>query len=104
MDWIKLLEEIKNKRGWSIRQLAGDLGVSQAYLNDVMRGVRKPSPLQKAKILDRYGYNFTTELIIELLPDDAAQIVKKAIDDQIKKIAEKADKRMDKLENGDKET
>lgn len=79
MDWIKTLEEIRTKRGWSIRQLAGDLGVSQAYLNDIMRGIRKPSALQKARILDRYGYHFTNEIIIEILPDDAAEVVKEAL-------------------------
>jgi transcriptional regulator with XRE-family HTH domain len=79
MDWIEKIKEVANNRGWTIKQLAGDLGVSQQFLNDVVNGKKPIPPMLKIKILDRLSYEITNELIIDILPEGAADALRELI-------------------------
>lgn len=102
---INWTEEIKNmcaKRGWSIRKLAGDVGVSQTYMQDVANGKVPPSPLLKIKLAGRFGWDKTTELLCEILPADAAEAWKQWDDNTTKALGDAAEKKVDAREAAQK--
>lgn len=99
MDWGEKIKEIAEKRGMSVRQLAAEMNVNYSYLNDVVRGKSPPSNIVKAKIIDRLAFEVTIESIMQLLPDEVAESVKKAKTRSEEKRIEKANKKI--IKNGD---
>jgi len=91
MNWIEKVREIAVKRKWTIKQLAGDLGVSQQFLNDVVNGKKPVPPMLKIKILDRLSYEITNELIIDILPEAAAEALRGVIEKQRKWLGNKGE-------------
>ncbi|NTV93911.1 MAG: helix-turn-helix transcriptional regulator [Thiobacillus sp.] len=103
MDWSNAIKELAEKRGWSIRQLAGDLGVSQQYLNDVAKGAKPASPMLRFKLLGRMGYDISFEYFMLLLPDDVATAVREWDAQGKKTLAKKADKKTTNRKDVDQE-
>ena len=71
------LRELRNKKGWSVRGLAREMGVSKSSVSDVEVGRRKPSAnylikaaitlgIAERELLEWYGY-------LEPLPPDLDQ-------------------------------
>jgi len=93
INWQQEITDLCEIRGWSLRALAGDIGVSVNYLSEVINGKRPPSLALKIKLAGRIGWNKTSDLLVELLPDDAAtawsEWDKKTTDDLGKKSEEK---------------
>jgi|UPI00082D75DE transcriptional regulator with XRE-family HTH domain len=81
-----------------MRQLAGDLGVSATYLHDVLHGKRPASLALRIKLAGRLGWNKTSDLLAELLPDDAAKAWKEWDDKTTKQLGEAAEKKLNKKE------
>ncbi|CAJ0733953.1 helix-turn-helix domain-containing protein [Ralstonia mannitolilytica] len=98
MDWQQAIKDLAEKRGWSMRQLAGDLGVSATYLHDVLHGKRPASLALRIKLAGRLGWNKTSDLLAELLPDDAAKAWKEWDDKTTKQLGEAAEKKLSKKE------
>lgn len=73
VNWKEEIEALCEKRGWTLKALAGDLGISQAYLSEVLHGRRPLSLPLKIKLAGRIGWNKTSDLLVDLLPDDAAE-------------------------------
>ncbi len=79
MDWQKIIRELAQKRGMSLRQLAIEMEIGNVYLSEVARGAKPASPMLKLKLLTATGQPLGRDELISLLPDDvAAQI--RAID------------------------
>lgn len=98
MDWQQVIRDLAEKRGWSMRQLAGDLGISPGYLNDVLNGRSPASLVLRIKLAGRMGWNKTSDLLAELLPDDAAKAWKEWDDKTTKQLGEAAEKKLSKKE------
>ena len=71
------LRELRNKKGWSVRGLAREMGVSKSTVSDVELGRRKPTAnyliksaktlgIAERELLEWYGY-------LEPLPPDLDQ-------------------------------
>lgn len=101
MDWPEKINELAAERRCSIRQLAADLGVSQQFLSEVVRGVKPASPMLKIKVLDRFGYDLTRDILIDIFPNDIAEQIRKVdIERGIKRAEHKAMKNDGKEEGG----
>ncbi|TBW60237.1 XRE family transcriptional regulator [Burkholderia thailandensis] len=98
IDWTKAIETICTKRGWSLRRLAGDMGVSANYLSEVTTGKRPPSLALKIKIAGRLEWNKTSDLLVELLPDDAAKAWAEWDERTTESLGKKADLKADNIE------
>jgi transcriptional regulator with XRE-family HTH domain len=101
INWQKEIADLCEKRNWSLRTLATDIGVSVNYLSEVMNEKRPPSLPLKIKLAGRIGWNKSSELLIELLPDDAANAWsewdKKTTDELGKKLEHKAETKERKI-------
>lgn len=95
VDWKAEIEALCEKRGWTLKALAGDLGISQAYLSEVLHGRRPLSMPLKIKLAGRIGWNKTSDLLVELLPDDAAEAWKEWDERGTKALGEKAEQKAD---------
>lgn len=85
-----------------MRAFAKELGVSSSYLHDVIKKERPPSPLLKAKILDREVFEWGVDELIEILPEEVSKFImekKRTMQTIRRREAEKKIK-----ENGDQET
>lgn len=74
--WNRQLDNLKRSSQLSTEvELSLLIGLSPAMLAHVRTG-RRPLPFPaKAKLLDRLGYILTRDLMLRLLPDDAARTV-----------------------------
>lgn len=74
--WNRQLDSLKESSSLSSEvELSLVIGLSPAMLAHVRSG-RRPLPFPaKAKLLDRLGYILTRDLMLRLLPDDAARTV-----------------------------
>jgi transcriptional regulator with XRE-family HTH domain len=97
-DWPEKLIALCTSRGWTQKQLAGELGVTPAYLNEVIKGKKEASPWLKLRYYGIAGWDKTMEQVISLLPDDVAQVVRESEKKAIAKIGQKAEARAEKLE------
>lgn len=73
IDWKDEIAKLCEQRGWSLRALARDLDTPVSYLSAVMNDKRPASLVLKIKLCSRLGYDKSSELLVELLPDDAAE-------------------------------
>lgn len=103
IDWSKEIERLCAEREWTLKALAGDLGISQAYLSEVIHGRRPPSALLKIKLAGRLGWNKTSDFFEELLPEDAANAWREWDDRTTKELGEKSEKKLEKRERKKKE-
>lgn len=92
-DWPAKLKELAVSRHTSIRGLAEQLGVSQQYLNDVVKGSKPPSPWLKFRFYGLTTWSGTIEEITSLLPDDLAKAIREKDQAGLKTLAESAEKK-----------
>lgn len=100
--WVERIDQLKERVGHSSdMQLAADLLISRQFLSDIRSG-KSPIPVGlKFKIADRLGYEMTRDALLELLPDQVANAIRKKdhqrsqrrkpIDDSIKDKGSDAD-------------
>lgn len=74
-DWPTKLLNLCKQRGWTQKMLAGELGVTPAFLNEVIKGKKQLSPWLKFRYYGMAGWDGTIEQITSLLPDDVATAV-----------------------------
>lgn len=77
-DWPGKLSDLCRNRAWTQKQLARELGVTPAYINEIIKGKKEASPRLKLCFYGIAGWDKTMEQIISLLPDDVAQAVREA--------------------------
>lgn len=75
IDWAALIRECASYNNVKIPGLAKLLGVTRSYVYDVVDGRRPASPLLKAKLIELMNMELTPQLIQEIMPDDAAEVM-----------------------------
>ena len=96
MDWTSAFRQLADDRHTSMRELAVQLGISQQFLSDVVRGAKPPSPWLKFRYYGLAGWKGSIEQITSLLPDDLAEAVRAADQKGLEKLAEAARKKAEK--------
>lgn len=71
--WPHEITTICAARSWSLRALAREVGVSANYLSEIANEKRPASLAVKIKLASLIGWEKSHELLVKLLPDDAAQ-------------------------------
>jgi transcriptional regulator with XRE-family HTH domain len=54
-DFRKAVKEARVARGWTLERAAAEIGISRQALNYIERGLTKPRPLTRARIVEFYG-------------------------------------------------
>jgi hypothetical protein len=75
-EWLRRLDRLKNRLGIdSDVVLASTVGISPAMLAHVRAG-RRPLPLPaRIRLLDKLGYAFTRDKLLEILPNEARAVI-----------------------------
>lgn len=63
----QLLEDLREERGWSLRELGLVVGMNKTYLGDIELGKRNPSINSLEKIVA--GYGLTVKEFFAKMPD-----------------------------------
>ena len=63
----QLLKDLREERGWSLRELGLVVGMNKSYLGDIELGKRNPSINSLEKIVA--GYELTVKGIFAKIPD-----------------------------------
>lgn len=63
----QLLKDLREERGWSLRELGLVVGMNKTYLGDIELGKRNPSINSLEKIVA--GYGLTVKGIFAKMPD-----------------------------------
>lgn len=63
----QLLKDLREERGWSLRELGLVVGMNKTYLGDIELGKRNPSINSLEKIVARYG--LTVKEFFAKMPD-----------------------------------
>lgn len=63
----QLLKDLREDRGWSLRDLGMTVGMNKTYLGDIELGKRNPTVNSLEKIVARYG--LTLKEFFEKMPD-----------------------------------
>lgn len=63
----QLLKDLREDRGWSLREFGLVIGMSKTYLGDIELGKRNPTVRSLAKIAA--GYELTVKGIFAKMPD-----------------------------------
>ena len=97
-EWQKRIQDLCTSRKWSMRKLAGDIGVSPSYLHDVATGKSPASPMLKLKLIGRVSWTGSIEQLMRLLPEEAANIIKDWETTGLQKLGEVAEDKLQKKE------
>lgn len=97
-DWPAKLTQLYTQRGWTQKMLAGELGVTPEFLNQVLKGKKQLSPWLKFRYYGLAGWDGTIEQITSLLPDDVAKAVLQNEKRAMTKIGQKAERKADRLQ------
>lgn len=95
-DWPTKLRELAIARHTTIKGLSVQLGVSQQYLDRVVKGMVAPSSWLKFRYFGIVGWHGTIDEITELLPDDLAAAIREADTRGLKKLGQAADAKAEK--------
>ncbi len=57
MLYHRLFKDLRLKKGFTLRELAKEIGISSAYLNQIENGVKVPSLKTLKRLTDYYGLN-----------------------------------------------
>lgn len=63
----QLLKDLREERGWSLRELGLVVGMNKSYLGDIELGKRNPSINSLEKIVA--GYDLTVKEFFAKIPD-----------------------------------
>lgn len=63
----QLLKDLREERGWSLRELGLVVGMNKTYLGDIELGKRNPSINSLEKIVT--GYGLTVKEFFAKMPD-----------------------------------
>lgn len=63
----QLLKDLREDRGWSLRDLGMTVGMNKTYLGDIELGKRNPTVNSLEKIVA--GYGLTLKEFFEKMPD-----------------------------------
>lgn len=63
----QLLKDLREERGWSLRELGLVVGMNKSYLGDIELGKRNPSINSLEKIV--VGYDLTVKEFFAKIPD-----------------------------------
>lgn len=63
----QLLKDLREERGWSLRELGLVVGMNKSYLGDIELGKRNPSINSLEKIVA--GYDLTVKGFLAKMPD-----------------------------------
>jgi len=77
MEFGKLLKELRNKKGISIKKLAPELGLNYSYISKLEHSKVYPSPKVIKKLSHYFNYN-SDELMLSAgkMPEDIGKILK----------------------------
>lgn len=69
--WIERIEKIKKEFDIETdSKMAGMLGISRASMHAILTGKSQPSTITKLKIMDKLGFAWAREALLEILPEE----------------------------------
>ena len=97
MLYHSVLKDLRLKKGFTLRALAKEIGISPAYLNQIENGVKVPSFKTLKKIAGYYGLNMQSLIVSEKkgqyqsknpLEEEAIRYIRRLPDSYLEKVLE----------------